>query len=92
MDAIYRFFTQVILFVNQEDKQKHFLVSLLLVLFFSAFMNVLSAILVATLIGFFKEIWDEFFGSGFCVKDLLANGLGVVVGVSIILFFRSFVF
>lgn len=92
MGAIYRVFTQAILFINQEDKQKHFIVSLLLVLFFSFFLNIWSSVIVSTMIGLLKEVWDEFFGSGFCVKDLVANGLGIAVGIFIVFIFQSFVF
>ena len=68
------------------DKKLHFLVSLCLVLFFFFLIqNLLLSIIISFLIGLLKEIYDKYFGSGFCWKDILADILGILIGIGLIL-------
>lgn len=68
----------------QKDKQQHFFVSLVLFFFFCIFLNIGYALLLTFFIGLLKEIWDEFFGSGFCLWDIMANVLGMLTGLCLV--------
>ena len=71
---------------REEDKQQHFYYSMFIFLVgFLMLPGVLSSVLGAFLVGLGKEIWDHYFGSGFCWYDMLANQLGIVFGWVIIL-------
>ncbi|WP_374485309.1 hypothetical protein [Zoogloea sp.] len=69
---------------GEEDKQKHFLYSLAIQLFFMAagFDAWTSAVLTLA-VGYAKEIWDEHFGSGFCWHDQFANLIGVIYAIGL---------
>lgn len=68
--------------ITEQDKQQHFwysfaiLASLLLL-----FSSVLFAITCTLSIGLAKEIWDEYYGSGFCWFDMAANFTGVAAAL-----------
>lgn len=62
------------------DKQQHFLVSFGLYFIFLPILGFLWALALTALIGFIKEIWDHYRGSGFCWWDMLANFFGIFVG------------
>lgn len=67
--------------IRERDKQQHFVYSL--GIFVAAFL-VLPSLQLSGLVVFFtglgKEIWDHYFGSGFCLYDMIANGLGIAAG------------
>ena len=63
---------------NQEDKQRHFFVCFILMLGFLPHTNVIFSVMITLVIGFLKEIWDVYFGTGFCWFDMSANVLGVL--------------
>ncbi len=71
----------------EEDKQKHFYYSFLILLAAYCVLSLLWSIVVTVLVGLVKEIWDHFYGSGFCWWDLLANGIGILVACLLILIF-----
>lgn len=67
---------------GEEDKHQHFWASLALILVpFSLWQNMLGVTLVALLVGLLKEVWDHFYGSGFCWFDMAANLLGMGCGL-----------
>lgn len=70
--------------LRERDKQQHFAISFALIFCISPLG--LTAALIGTLaIGLVKEVWDSFYGSGFCWYDMLANTLGALAGASAIL-------
>lgn len=71
---------------REEDKQQHFYYSFFIFLFsFLLLPNVAIALLGAFLVGLGKEIWDHYFGSGFCWYDMLANQVGIILGCVMVL-------
>ena len=62
---------------KEEDKIKHitwsFWITVIALLFFTNFYS----LLLAFLIGVIKEVWDHYYGSGFCLYDISANCLGI---------------
>jgi hypothetical protein len=71
-------------FCQQEDKQKHFVCSLVLLLLLSYFFSAETALVLTFFIGFGKEVYDHFYGSGFCWFDMFANALGVAFALLLI--------
>jgi len=61
----------------QRDKQKHVACSFGLYLLLLSFTALWFALVTTLLIGLAKEVWDKFFGSGFCYYDLLSNCIGI---------------
>ncbi|PCM45253.1 hypothetical protein [Marinobacter sp. ANT_B65] len=72
--------------LRERDKQQHFFVSSVLVLC-SAPFGLPVALAGTFAIGLGKEVWDRFYGSGFCWYDMLANTLGALAGAGVILLF-----
>jgi len=65
----------------QLDKKLHFVISLLLVfIFFLLTQNIILSANITLLIGFLKEIYDKYFGTGFSWADIIANIIGIVFG------------
>lgn len=78
------FFQQLYFLLLEHDKRKHLVVSLGLVLVCQSLgATPIVAASLTLLIGLGKEIWDHFYGSGFCWYDMLANMLGILCGLSI---------
>jgi hypothetical protein len=61
-----------------NDKVQHFLVCFLLTYLFNCLFSLIISSLIVLVIGILKEIYDKYFGSGFCWKDLLADILGIL--------------
>jgi len=70
-------------FIKQQDKQKHFAICLLITLVLLPFLGVILSTLITFIIGLSKEIWDKYYGSGFCWYDMLANFMGWLSAVCI---------
>jgi hypothetical protein len=66
---------------QETDKQQHFGYSLILLLLAAIWLHTWQAVVLVLLVGLLKEIWDHYWGSGFCWIDMAANGLGVVVAL-----------
>ena len=75
--------------LREEDKLKHFWVCLCLQVFILSWLSVLLSIALVLLIGTLKEGWDQLYGSGFCWYDMLANVLGITVGLAVFQLVRS---
>jgi len=67
--------------LDEEDKRKHLLYSFFILLLLSAVLGLTLAVLLTALIGLVKEIWDHYYGTGFCWRDMAANGIGITTGV-----------
>ena len=69
-----------------HDKQLHFLVSALLLMYLAQFLPLLYATIIALLIGGAKEyIWDYRLGKGTPEgNDMFANTLGVLASLIVI--------
>lgn len=67
--------------IFRYDKFQHFTYSLGIFLGGAVFLPSLAiACSVTMLIGLGKEIWDHYYGSGFCLYDMLANVIGIGAG------------
>ncbi|MDD2809709.1 hypothetical protein [Rhodoferax sp.] len=72
--------------LKEEDKVKHIAWSFWITAFGLIFLSAHASVLVAFIIGFAKEVWDHFFGSGFCWFDMLGNIVGIVFALIIYIF------
>lgn len=67
--------------IFRYDKFQHFTYSL--GIFLGASMLLPSPAIAAgatILVGLGKEIWDHYYGSGFCLYDMLFNAIGIGAG------------
>jgi hypothetical protein len=80
--SIYQFFLNLPHKLREEDKIKHIYWSFVLLLFSLVFVTLPEALVLVMLIGLAKEIWDEYFGSGFCMFDITSNLLGCLGGAA----------
>ena len=64
-----------------NDKFQHILVWFVLTLFLRMYFNNLNTIIISFSLGIIKEIIDSLIGSKFCIKDLLANTIGITIGI-----------
>jgi len=71
----------LVLKLGEEDKRKHFWVCFFLQFLFLPGLSAGLSIILILLIGTLKECWDQRYGSGFCWYDMLANTLGMTVGL-----------
>ncbi|ARU54998.1 multipass membrane protein [Oleiphilus messinensis] len=67
----------------EEDKQKHFWYSFWIVVLMLPFTSLFGAVLTSFFVGVGKEIWDHFYGSGFCWYDMLANAVGITLAACV---------
>jgi len=67
--------------LRQEDKRQHFLYSFFLLLLFIVLVPAYWAAVIVFLIGLGKEVWDHYYGSGFCWFDMQANLMGIFLGL-----------
>ncbi|MFB9886421.1 hypothetical protein [Balneatrix alpica] len=68
----------------EEDKVQHFMYSFFLVVIISYFSSLLLGVLFSMLVGLAKEIYDHYFGSGFCYKDMWANVCGICLAMVVL--------
>ncbi len=71
--------------MQEEDKRKHIVWSFWLILVALLFLPVAEAFIAVLMIGLAKECWDHFYGSGFCLFDILGNLLGSIIGTLLFL-------
>lgn len=62
--------------IKEEDKIKHIVWSFWLTAGALVFLSAPVSLILVFLIGFIKEIWDHYYGSGFCFYDLFGNMIG----------------
>ncbi len=62
--------------LREDDKRKHIVLSFWLTLLALYFVPTLTAFVLVFLVGLAKECWDHFYGSGFCLFDMVGNLLG----------------
>lgn len=74
--------------LHEADKLQHILVSLVLMQMALFIMPFWPAALVVSVIGVAKEVWDHFYGSFFCWRDIYANTFGIILGWLLLLPFR----
>jgi uncharacterized BrkB/YihY/UPF0761 family membrane protein len=68
---------------SQHDKRQHVACSFSIYIVLSMFAPVALALALTMLVGLLKEVWDKYFGTGFCYYDLLSNCVGVGLAVPI---------
>ncbi|WP_310610301.1 hypothetical protein [Limnohabitans sp.] len=67
----------------QRDKQQHVVCSFLIYLIAGVVVPVGVALVFTLFIGLLKEVWDKYFGTGFCYYDLLSNCIGVGLAIPV---------
>lgn len=67
----------------QRDKQQHVVCSFLIYLIAVVAVPVGIALALTLFIGLLKEVWDKYFGTGFCYYDLLSNCIGVGLAIPV---------
>ena len=65
----------------EEDKKRHMVWSFWITLGALLLLPAAHAVLAAVAIGLLKEVWDHFYGSGFCFFDLAGNTLGTLAAL-----------
>ena len=74
----------------ERDKQQHLALSYGLVVMFFFITTSLPAAATCTLaLGLCKEVWDKYYGSGFCWYDMLANAAGTCAGMATLVAFTG---
>jgi hypothetical protein len=66
---------------SQPDKRQHVACSFVIYIALSVIAPVTVALALTLLVGLVKEVWDKYFGTGFCYYDLLSNCVGVGLAV-----------
>jgi len=74
-------------FICEKDKQQHIFVCASLALLFSYWFQAEVIIIMVSLIGLGKEIWDHYYGTGFCWYDMMANAIGLGFALILLKFF-----
>jgi hypothetical protein len=67
----------------EQDKIDHFIVWTLLTYILKHLVNTLFTILIAFSLGIIKEIYDQIKNKNFSIKDLVADCIGILVGMLI---------
>lgn len=73
--------------LKEEDKRKHLIWSFWIAVLSLVFFGYLISFSIAFLIGVVKEIWDHYYGSGFCFYDMTANCVGIFMAFFLNYFF-----
>jgi hypothetical protein len=61
----------------QPDKRQHVACSFVIYVAACAVLPTALALVLTLLVGLVKEVWDKYFGTGFCYYDLLSNCIGI---------------
>lgn len=69
-----------------QDKIFHFGGSMISVIAFSLIFSLPISVLLTLIIGILKEIYDQVKYNGFSIGDLIADILGIGVGILFVLF------
>ncbi|NWO04481.1 MAG: DUF2279 domain-containing protein [Alteromonadaceae bacterium] len=67
--------------LHETDKLQHIIVSLVLVQAGASILTSWQAAMLAFAIGWMKELGDKWFSAGFSWGDILANTLGIALGL-----------
>jgi hypothetical protein len=78
-----KFLSNFLTELHKEDKIKHMTWSFWLAFVGMVFFSTFVAIAIVFLIGLLKEIWDKYYGSGFCYYDLIGNTMGITAAALI---------
>jgi len=74
----------------QADKLLHIQYSAVIFVFLSVICSLPIALVLTFFIGLLKEVWDKYYGSGFCFYDMAANLLGMAFVYPGIVMVKSF--
>lgn len=67
--------------LGQEDRIQHMAWSFWLLLGAAMLWPLPVAVLTVFFTGICKEIWDKYYGSGFCFYDLTGNCIGMLLAL-----------
>jgi hypothetical protein len=68
---------RLVALLAQPDKQQHVACSFVIYVAACAVLPASLALVLTLFIGLLKEVWDKYFGTGFCYYDLLSNCIGI---------------
>ncbi len=78
MSVITQLSRRFLIHSREEDKRQHFFYSFVLMLLAAPWFSLGVATVVVLLIGLLKEVWDHYWGTGFCWIDMAANTFGIL--------------
>lgn len=86
METIKNWINNIISFIKDNDKLKHVLVNFAIVLVVGVF-NLKVGVALAIVASISKELYDKYRpnGSGWNWKDLIADLIGIVIGILILI-------
>lgn len=86
METIKNWINNIISFIKDNDKLKHVLVNFAIVLVVGVF-NLKVGVALAIVASISKELYDKYRpnGSGWDWKDLVADLIGIVIGILILI-------
>jgi hypothetical protein len=70
---------QLVFRLTQTDKYQHIFVSFIIMLVCIFFFSITLSFVLTVIVGIAKEVWDKYYGSGFCWYDMTANMLGIAL-------------
>lgn len=70
--------------MKSNDKFAHFICNFLIVVILGIIFSPVIGLAAALVASFSKEIYDEFTGSGWDWKDVLADAIGIMAGLAIL--------
>lgn len=77
-------YNQILNFINQKDKIYHICANIILILI-GNIINVVFGVVLAILASLGKEIYDMKNSSGFSKQDLVADLIGIIIGILLVL-------
>lgn len=71
--------------IKNNDKVLHLLANLFTVIFFGLIFGTLQGIITAIFVSLCKELYDKYIGNKFNWDDIVADIIGILIGLFIIL-------
>ena len=71
----------VVHWLHQKDKQQHIVVSFGIMESNLIFLGLAQSVFLTFAIGIGKEVWDEYYGTGFCWYDIIGKTLGILMAI-----------
>jgi len=68
----------------EPDKILHIQYSAGIMLVSAVLLPIVYAFIFTFVVGLLKECWDHYYGSGFCLYDMLANMIGIVGSIAVV--------
>jgi hypothetical protein len=70
--------------ISEPDKILHIKYSAVIMLVSYMLLPMMLALIFTFLVGLLKECWDHYYGTGFCLHDMLANIVGILCSLCLL--------